>query len=76
MTYIIGHRERMCRGCGCTDSRACVTPGGPCAWVLLDVAAPTGVCSACAAELEWNPAALAMVGTEDDESGVLSGAVS
>lgn len=24
---------RICRGCGCTDERACVTGGVPCHWV-------------------------------------------
>lgn len=36
---IIDGRQRVCRGCGCTDARAC--PGG-CYW-----AAP-GLCSRCA----------------------------
>lgn len=57
---IIG--QRTCRGCGCTDSHAC--PGG-CSWVLLDLPTPTGVCSACAEDLGWEPMALAMVGTEE-----------
>jgi hypothetical protein len=43
---------RTCRGCGCTDLHAC--PGG-CAWVLLDVEIPTGICSACAEDMEWDP---------------------
>lgn len=54
MMHLIG--ERICRGCGCTDGRAC--PGG-CAWVLLDVRTPTGVCSECAEEMEWEPEVLA-----------------
>lgn len=33
-------------------------PGG-CAWVLLDVDAPSGICSACAARLDWDPLELA-----------------
>jgi hypothetical protein len=32
---------RSCRGCGCTDARACRTPLGPCFWVEADL------CSAC-----------------------------
>jgi hypothetical protein len=43
---------RICRGCGCNDLAACA---GGCSWVLLDVATPTGVCSQCAKEWEWNP---------------------
>lgn len=43
--------ERTCRGCGCTDSQAC--PGG-CAWVLLDIASPTGICSRCAEGIAWD----------------------
>ena len=33
---------RRCRGCGCDDTHACVTPAGPCHWVSPDR------CSACA----------------------------
>jgi hypothetical protein len=51
--------ERACRGCGCTDRRAC--PGG-CAWVLLDIEADTGVCSACAHRLRWHMPLMATVG--------------
>lgn len=50
---------RTCRGCGCTDSRAC--PDG-CAWLLLDVETPTGVCSRCAARLDFRPDLLAHIG--------------
>lgn len=28
--------ERACRFCGCTETRACMTPTGPCAWVPTD----------------------------------------
>jgi hypothetical protein len=45
-------RLRICRGCGCNDNRAC--PGG-CAWVLLDIDTPSGICSTCAADMEWRP---------------------
>ncbi len=72
---------RTCRGCGCTDDRAC--PGG-CSWVLMDFAyhdgyalesrgnalavapklhitpLPTGMCSACAEECEWDTIWMAM----------------
>jgi hypothetical protein len=49
---------RVCRGCGCTDDRGC--PGG-CSWILMDFAitkkgivpAPTGICSACAIEMDF-----------------------
>jgi hypothetical protein len=48
-------QRHICRGCGCTDDRAC--PGG-CAWALMDFEIhagrifplPSGVCSACAEE--------------------------
>jgi len=50
--------NRICRGCGCTDDRAC--PDG-CSWVLLDfgvvsneiVQAPSGICSTCGHECDW-----------------------
>lgn len=44
---------RICRGCGCDDDHACITDNGPCAWVLLDIDSPTGICSACAEEIGW-----------------------
>jgi len=47
---------RECRVCGCDDNHACE---GGCAWVLLDIHEPTGVCSACAEELGWHPVILA-----------------
>lgn len=53
--------ERFCRGCGCTESRAC--PEG-CEWVLLDVDLPTGICSACAWELNWEPVLMLTTGLE------------
>jgi hypothetical protein len=46
--------ERICRGCGCTDSHACVTAAGPCCWVLLDIETPSGVCSACAQACDYD----------------------
>jgi hypothetical protein len=51
-----------CRGCGCDDMNACVTDDGPCAWVLLDVETPTGVCSCCAWDVGWHPVELAIMG--------------
>lgn len=33
---------QRCRGCGCTDFKACVTESGPCYWV------EPGLCSGCA----------------------------
>ncbi len=36
-------KAEICRVCGCTNDRACVTPDGPCYWVEPDL------CSACAA---------------------------
>jgi len=43
-----GEMEATCIGCGCTDSRACVTPSGPCSWLRLDRGQGVGVCSTCA----------------------------
>lgn len=51
---------RICRGCGCTDDRAC--PGG-CSWALMDfglvceevLPAQGGICSQCAEEMDWDP---------------------
>jgi hypothetical protein len=36
-----------CRGCGCTDIRAC--PGG-CSWASVNRRRRTGLCSRCAAK--------------------------
>lgn len=70
-------RNRVCRCCGCTDTNACITPAGTCAWVLLDVAIvdgaggaraqplPTGICSACAEDLDFHPLMLATVGFDE-----------
>lgn len=52
---------RTCRGCGCTDARACL---GGCAWYLLDVGTPSGVCSVCAVQLQLHPVLLDTVGTD------------
>jgi len=38
--------ERVCRQCGCTDSRACQTITGPCAWIEI-YDDNTGICTAC-----------------------------
>lgn len=43
--------ERICRGCGCTDSHAC--PDG-CSWVLLDIETPSGICSPCAIAVDFD----------------------
>jgi hypothetical protein len=66
---ILGRREpvRTCRCCGCDDNNACVDEFGPCAWVLLDVATATGICSRCAVDMEWHPALLASVGIDTDD---------
>lgn len=65
--HLFGRREptHSCRGCGCTENRPC--PGG-CAWVLLDIATPTGICSVCAEELMWDPGALVMLGLEEGDA--------
>jgi hypothetical protein len=58
---------RICRACSCDDDHACVDElGHPCAWALLDIATPTGVCTACADDLEWDYDVLAHVGRGRD----------
>lgn len=62
-------RSRRCRGCGCSEHISCVvdvTPSGPigCTWVLLDVDAPSGICSACAIELGWDQDELINIGCD------------
>lgn len=52
-------QDRVCRCCGCGDHNAC--PGG-CAWTLVDLYAPTGICDRCAEALGWDPRALATEG--------------
>lgn len=42
MKYV-RNRDLACIDCGCTDSRACVTNGKPCAWVSKK----PPLCSAC-----------------------------
>jgi hypothetical protein len=61
-----GKVVRTCRACSCDDNHACVTELGPCCWILLDVDTPTGVCSACAVELEWDQEGLAFAGRDRD----------
>ena len=57
----------VCRGCSCDDNHACIDARGqPCSWVLLDVDTPTGVCSSCAEELDWDYEALQLVGRDRD----------
>lgn len=64
--------ETFCRACGCTEDEACVvglgSDGKPigCSWVLLDVRAPTGICSACAVKLRWSSRAMGAIGTSDE----------
>lgn len=57
---------RTCRGCGCDDNNACETGDGPCAWVLLDIDTPSGICSACADEFGWRPTLMINVGREEE----------
>lgn len=64
--------RRVCRGCGCTDNRAC---RGGCTWVLLDVDSPSGICSTCAETFQWHPALLATIGFDDEAAGELLGAL-
>ncbi len=44
----------VCRICDCDDNNACVTADGPCCWVLIDIAYPSGICSACAEQAGWH----------------------
>ncbi len=53
---------RICRGCGCTDLHGCQLG---CCWVLLDIATPSGICSQCAEEMDWDP-----VGMDTIEAGL------
>lgn len=66
MVVLLGRaKEIVCRGCGCSDSHACI---GGCSWVLLDIDTPTGVCSACAIEVGWDPRAFIMMGREAEDA--------
>jgi hypothetical protein len=59
----MAHIIRTCRGCGCTDLRAC--PGG-CSWVLLDIESPSGICSTCAEEVcLWDPMFMDQIGRDE-----------
>jgi hypothetical protein len=76
----MAERSTTCRGCGCDDDHACITKSGPCAWTLLDFVIdatgprgtlavermPTGVCSACAEAVRFDPRALVTMGFIDD----------
>lgn len=42
-----------CNGCGCDDRHPCITEGGPCAWFMLSIDGPSGLCTACAEELGY-----------------------
>lgn len=53
-----------CRGCGCNDIRAC---DGGCSWVLLDVDSKSGVCSACAEHIGWQPWSMLLVGRPEPD---------
>lgn len=55
--------ERMCRGCGCTDSHAC--PGG-CSWAALDVDDDTGICSRCAERLRYHLGLMVTIGRDEE----------
>jgi hypothetical protein len=57
---------RTCRGCGCSDNDACITDAGPCCWIAMDIAWPTGVCSACAFEAHFDREAIAFMGLDRD----------
>lgn len=37
---------KVCMACGCTDTNACVTPKGPCAWASHN----PPICTACVGE--------------------------
>ena len=61
-----GKMLRTCRGCGCDDDHACISYGGPCFWVVMDLPWPTGVCSACAIEFHYDREIIAYVGLDRD----------
>jgi len=45
----------VCRICGCDDDNACVDQdGNACSWTLIDLAYPSGICSACAEVAGWH----------------------
>jgi len=54
---------RICRGCGCTDLHAC--PGG-CSWALLDLYQPSGICSQCADEMDWDSVGMRTIDSGGD----------
>jgi hypothetical protein len=59
-----GKNNRFCRGCGCTEHKACcvaIEGGMPvgCSWVALDLDGPSGFCSSCAIEHEWDQTTIA-----------------
>lgn len=64
-------KQRICRGCGCSEHNACVvaTPAGlaGCAWVLLDLDSASGLCSACAVKLRWSQRAFYEIGFAEPE---------
>lgn len=48
---LVGEVNR-CSECGCDDNHTCVDARGRrCAWFLMDIATPTGVCTFCAHRL-------------------------
>jgi hypothetical protein len=44
--------ENECFGCGCTDTKACVTNDAPCHWLVLERTLGLGVCSSCPEHVE------------------------
>ena len=38
-------KGRVCKICGCTNETPCITPEGPCAWIM------TNLCTACFVEI-------------------------
>jgi hypothetical protein len=70
MTMRYGHVPTgiiyFCRYCGCDDLNACVDENGhPCAWVLLDVETPSGICSACAEDCNYNQRVFLFAGRQE-----------
>lgn len=39
--------ETVCVGCGCTELTPCMTPDGPCCWIVVNTDTQRGICSAC-----------------------------
>lgn len=66
--------ERVCRVCACTDSHACITTNGPCAWAA-NYDDNTGICTACDEQFVPDNA-LPIHHVDDDHTGRQGGVCS